>query len=301
MKVIKPSTMSLSLLVSENVSEIYSEWSAATTYALGAKVVRNNLGVYESLIASNINHAPEALGTYWTRVGPTNTMAMFDSQISTSTVSTTNITATVKVGSIDTIALLNVVGSEVTLTIRNSLGGTIVYGPVTKSLQGDNPIDWYDYFYFDTTDQRTQAIFLDLPAGITDAHATFEVSAASGSAVSIGSFIFGNSVTIGSAEYGISAGITDYSTKETDEYGTTEFIIREFSKRVTVDLQIENTSLNKIQRVLYGLRATPALWICTDDARYEEATIVFGFYRDFTTTIPYPTISKCSLEIEGLI
>jgi len=28
--------------------------------------------------------------------------------------------------------------------------------------------------------------------------------------------------------------------------------------------------------------------------------IVYGFYKSFEITIPYPTASSCSLEIEGL-
>jgi hypothetical protein len=290
--------MSPELLISTNVSEIHTEWSDVVTYEIGDTVLRGDLGIYESVVAGNLNNIPETSLTSWLRIAPTNKMAMFDEQISTSTVGTSDVTVVVQTGSIDSLALLNVLGSTVTLTIRSSEDGPIIYGPVSKSLEGVTLLDWYDYFYLEEETRRTSAIFLNLPTGFTSAHATVQVT---GAIVSIGAFIFGRITTLGKTEYGLTAGIMDFSTKETDEYGNTIFTVREFSKRLTVDIQVDNIYLNKVQRTLFSLRAKPALWIGSDDARYEETTIIYGFYRDFSTNIPYPSVSRCSIEIEGLI
>jgi len=64
-------------------------------------------------------------------------------------------------------------------------------------------------------------------------------------------------------------------------------------------MMLPNTKLNKVQRVLADLRATPCAWIGTDVAGYEPLTL-YGFYRDFSIDVAYPTTSYCSLEIEGL-
>jgi hypothetical protein len=32
-----------------------------------------------------------------------------------------------------------------------------------------------------------------------------------------------------------------------------------------------------------------------------EELIVYGFYSDFKATISFPTVSKCTLRVEGLI
>ena len=55
-----------------------------------------------------------------------------------------------------------------------------------------------------------------------------------------------------------------------------------------------------MQSYLYTLRATPAVWIASDEIRFEETLIVYGFYKDFSTEISYPTFSKCNIEIESL-
>ena len=65
-------------------------------------------------------------------------------------------------------------------------------------------------------------------------------------------------------------------------------------------MAVKNSDLNRVQSLLYGLRATPAVWIASDSPTFEEAMIVYGWYRDFTTEIAYPTYSLISIELESL-
>ena len=55
--------------------------------------------------------------------------------------------------------------------------------------------------------------------------------------------------------------------------------------------------VDAVQKFLAGIRATPAIW--QGDGDY-AALWIYGFYKDFSLTIAYPTISNLSLEIEGL-
>ena len=66
------------------------------------------------------------------------------------------------------------------------------------------------------------------------------------------------------------------------------------------DVYVPNYDLNKVQRFLYNIRATPVLWMASDNSELAEVSYVFGFYKDFSTTIAYPDVSMCNLEIEGL-
>ena len=304
MRVIRPSTMSEALLLSENVSETLPAWSSTTNYVVGNKVHYINGGIHHGVytsVTSNINKPPNLNDGDWVREGPTNTYAMFDSQISTQTTGVTDITAEVLTGETDSVALLNLVGASVTVTVTDPAAAVNPVYTSTQSLQGSTMLDWFDYFFFDPSDQRTQAIFLGIPISSATARTAFTVSAAPGAPVAIGSFVFGRISELGKTNYGLSAGVIDYSVKETDQYGVTTFIVRDYSKRLTADIQINNIDLNRVQRTLYALRAKPAVWLATEDARYEETSIVYGFYRDFSVSIAYPTHSTCSLEIEGLI
>jgi hypothetical protein len=104
---------------------------------------------------------------------------------------------------------------------------------------------------------------------------------------------------MGDTQYGATASIIDYSKKNTDALGNTTFAKLAYSKRMTANLSLDNGQLNKVQRVLADLRATPCAWLGVDAAGFEPLT-VFGFYRNFSIDIAYPTSSYCSLEIEGL-
>lgn len=297
MKVIKPNTITASAIVSSTLTETEQAWSSTTTYAADAVVYDGMDGIYKAL-RTNTNTQPKNSPLDWIYLRPSNRWAMFDGQISTSSTATDSIELTFATGSIDGVALLNVIGNVVEITVRDGLNGSIIYSGI-QGLVGD-VYDWYQYFFYGTDIRRTTAIFLNIPS-YTNTYTTIKVIGASGSDVSVGSCTFGKITTIGSSEYGFTAGITDYSKKETDDFGTTTFVRRAYSKRMSGRVLINNVELNTVQRTLYGLRAVPALWFASENPTFEEALVVYGYYRDFSTDISYPTYSYCSLDIEGLI
>jgi len=295
MKVIKPTTfVEATHLVSTNAVETYAAYNAATTYAKGARVDYGT-HIYESLVNSNTGNTPSTSPTFWVLVGPDNVHAMFDDQISTATVSTSPLTVVMTPGLMNSLALLGLVGNQVVVTITDGAGGPTVYSR-TVSLDGSYVYDWYMYF-FEPFTQIGEVVFTDIPP-YPNARMTLTLSGSG--TVAIGQLSFGTFYELGDAEYGATAGITDYSRKDTDEFGATTFVERAFSKRMTARLMLDAMQMNKVQRVLSDIRAKPAVWIGAEGEAYQPL-VVYGFYRDFTIDVAYPTKSYCSLEIEGLI
>ena len=255
--------------------------------------------IYESLQNSNLNKTPGLNPTWWQDRGATNRFAMFDNVIGTSTTATTSLTVVYAPNSIfNSISLINLGAAVAKITIRDGSGGPIVYENIA-GVAGSQSYSWSDYFFNDPLLKRTQIVFSDIPPYL-NAHITLELTSSVGSLVSLAQLLVGDLVTLGKTEYGASAGIVDYSVKQTDEFGTTTFVKRAFSKRLNASFNIENSDLNRVQSYLYTLRATPAVWIASDEVRFEETLIVYGFYKDFSTEISYPTFSKCNIEIESL-
>lgn len=287
------------MLISTTATEPAAAWSSGTTYAIDS-VINYKMRKYRSLQNSNTNHEPGivASANWWLDIGPDNRYGMFDRQTSTGTSATTVLTVTIATGTINSLALINLGGDLVKITVRDGLGGTIVYQS-QAGLSGATVYDWYQYFFYDPLLKRTQLIFYNIPP-YANSHVTLEIQGATGSTVSVGECVFGNLNEVGDSQYGASAGIIDYSRKTTDEFGNTEFVVRAFSKRLQDKIYIRNTELNRVQQLLYSLRATPAVWIASDDPAFEEALVVYGFYKDFSTEIAYPQVSICSIEIEGL-
>ncbi len=296
MKIIRPAEIT-NAMVTTNVPELYADWSGSTTYAIGDPVVRGD-SVYESIQGSNLNNDPLTQPTFWIRTGSSQKMAAFDGQVSDVVRHTTDIEIDVAPGQIiDSVSYFGLVANFATLIIRDGPGGPIIYED-RQSLQGAESVSWYQYFFFDPFLKRTQAVFSNIPP-IADPHLTIIIEGQD--PVELGEVVMGREYVLGCAAFGARAGIIDFSRKETDEFGTATFVRRNFSKRVDCQIIIDNFNLNRVQRTLYDVRATPLTWIVADDPRFEEPLVVYGFYRDFTTEIAYPNHSLCNIEIEGLI
>lgn len=288
-------------LVYTTLTESNPEWSSATTYALGADVVYGIYGTYKSLQSGNLNHTPPTTSpftdAFWVRTGPTNKMAMFDDQISSVSTATSEIVFAVTASSVDTVSILNVIAAKTSISVTDISTKESVYHD-SNQLSGGESLDWFSYFFYDEDTQRTSSLYLDIPA-VSNALITVKISGTG--TVTAGNFVLGQLKTLGTTQYGVSAGIIDYSRKETDEFGNVIFTRRNFSKRMNATVSLTNPNLNRVQRILYELRATPVLWIASTDLQFEEPLIIYGFYKDFSTEISYPTHSICNLQVEGLI
>jgi hypothetical protein len=298
MKVIKPTTVTPAMILSTNVVEAYAAWSAVTSYSKDQKVDYGE-GYYNSLVNSNLNNIPDVVGsTFWEYIGPDNKHAMFDGQVSTSTTRATSpMTVTIAPGIVNSLAMIDLVGSSVTITMTDAGASPPVYTK-TIGLDGSIVFDWFTYF-FEPFVQLAEVVLTDLPP-YSSGQITMTLSG--GGAVSIGELLVGLVYELGEEgmEQGASVGIIDYSRKDTDnETGMTTFTRRAYSKRMSGQFLLNNGQLNAVQRILADIRAVPSVFIGSEAADYTPL-IVYGFYRDFSIDIAYPTKSFCRIEVEGL-
>ena len=296
MKVIEPITFQSSHLTYSNAVELYADWSATTTYSKGNRVHYLD-HYYESLTNSNLNHLPNEVGsTNWILVGPCNHYAMFDTSISTSTISTSPLTFKIVPGkAINSIAVLNLQNANsLSITMKDSSGGTTIYTK-TISLDGSIITDWYSYFYADF-DIKDTVVLTDLPAYV---NCELTVTLTGSGTVGIGCFIYGNYTILGDIQYGVNLGIRDFSIKDTDTFGNTVFVERAYSRRMEPDVMVDNTQLPYISKKLSKIRAKPTVWVGSEEYTYSPL-VIYGFYKDWNISIPYPTKSLIKLTIEGL-
>jgi hypothetical protein len=298
MQVLKPLVFQNSQLISTTAVNADADYNSATTYALAA-IVSYNGNRYESLQNTNLNKTPDTSPTWWLNLGATNQFAMFDQFVNTSTTATASLTVVYAPGAVfNALSLINVEASLIRITIRDGISGPIVYENVV-GLSGGNLTNWYDYFFNDPLLKRTQIVLSNIPTYV-NSHITIELTNSEGSTVSVGQTVVGDLASLGQTQYGVSAGIVDYSIKETDEFGNTTFVRRAFSKRMQADFFLNNSQLNRVHSYLASVRATPAVWIGSNNPQFEEALVIYGFYREFSLQIAYPNNSLYNIEIEGL-
>jgi hypothetical protein len=165
----------------------------------------------------------------------------------------------------------------------------------TASLEGSMPSDWLEYFTL-AFEQLTELVLTDLPPY---AAGRLTVTLTGGASVSIGVLAVGVAVEIGTVLRPASMGITDYSRKTTDDFGNTVLTERAYARRNTLSLTVPKADTARVFRKLAGLRATPSIWVGSEDADY-SGLVVYGWPRDWAIEIPYRTHSMVSLQIEGL-
>lgn len=298
MKIIRPLAITDAVLISSNVPEDdYPAHALDATYALGARVVVIGSDVhlvYESLQAGNAGHVPAASPDYWVKVGPTNRWRMFDTSITSQAEHPDAISvALATTGITNGMALLNIDCTGIHVQAVDATLG-MVYEKTINPALNSGITDLYSYFTEPIT-RITEMSLTDLPA-YSNMRLNITLSNA-GRPVRCGGVVVGQVRNIGDLQYGAKIGIADYSIKTRDQFGNFDVVERAFSNKATWSLWIESRDVDLIKRLLSQYRATPIVYIGAD---MYGATIVYGFYKDFSIDISYPTYSVCALELEGL-
>ena len=311
MRVTKP--YGLEITATNIAASSYTAWSSATTYAVGDKVKypatvtpagpylpTPMIREYEALTIST-NKTPAVGGTDdWLDLGPSNQYRMFDDRTGTSSVRATSIDVTVEPGAFfDHIALLRLDGA-LSVRIKVGRGATILYDETIDV--SEDATDWSDYFFGDRDGVRT-AVSVTPQVFYSDAWVQTIITGTTGVNVGLGLLLVGRGRDLGVTIETPSIGIEDYSTKETDTFGNTYLLEREYADRASVQMILETGQVDAVRRELAKYRATPALYDL-NNAESEEAydsLLIFGFYESFDVSLGYPGKSYCSLDVQSLI
>lgn len=298
MKVLAPISITSAMLTSSTVAETdHAEWVAGTAYTAGQRVIRlTTHRIYEAL-TSTTGDTPETSPTKWLDLGATNRWKAFDQKVGTATTKADSMEWVLEPRRVITsVGFLELVAESVRVRVFDAIDG-LVYDR-TQALRAPISVADYYTYCFEPISRLPFALFDDLPI-YRSPTITITVSGLAGETVVCGVCLLGHWYEFADAvRFGGSAGIVDYSKKTVDDWGNVEITQRAFSKRATWQFLIENNYVDKMQRTFASLRATPALYIGSD--RF-DATLIYGFYRDFKINIEYYTHSECSIELEGLI
>lgn len=295
--VAKPVTVTPAMLVATDVPETdYAAWAAGTTYALDDRVILTSTHkVYQSVQAGNLGHDPATSPTWWAEVSPTNRWKAFDLSNSTQTAKATSLYYEIEPGvAVNAVAALNLTGAQsIRIRVTDPVFG-LLYDTTTSLATIPADPTWYAWFFGERTEQP-QHIALDLPSY---PNATVRVDLAGNGSLAVGVLLLGQQKSFGvGVHYGARLGIRDYSTKETNEWGDVVLMQRAFSKTRNLTVLLNNTELDRVEALLTSLRATPALWVASQDY---AALTAFGFFSNFEVLVAYPTESDCDISIEGL-
>ncbi|MBW2675035.1 MAG: hypothetical protein JRD89_16755 [Deltaproteobacteria bacterium] len=235
---------------------------------------------------------------WWSKVSPTNRWKAFDLKVGTQVSQADLISFSLTPGMSEGIAFLNLEASSITMTMTDPVEGEVYNETVNLVMTDSRGIsliyDWYSYF-FGTAPTTTDVVKLDL---LPYPSATIAIAISNpGLTAKVGAIVVGMLGDLGDTGYGTKLSINDYSSKTADSDGNFSITERAFAKRMTVPLELDNFDRDEMIRVLAQYRATPLVWVNSEDYASE---IVFGFYKRFSVVVKYKAYSTCEIEIEGL-
>ena len=296
MKVIKSIVTTDAILTYSNIAEDeHPAWLSGTSYNANARVIYNHK-IYERVIAGAGTTTPNIDQVNWLYISYTNRYRMFDNILYSTSERVGGIHFKLTPNqSVDSLAVLNVNASSVRVVMTDPALG-VIYDNTINLTNVSDVTDYYTYFYSPLVAKSNTAVFTDLPIAPT---ATIDVYISAGSAlVSVGEVVYGIKKVVGRTNYGTSIGIKSYSRKEFDEFGNVTVVKRKNSKYCEYDIDIDNYMLSDVQKFFSDIDSVPCVFIGNEDL---EELVVYGFYSDFKATISFPSVSKCTLRVEGLL
>lgn len=307
MKVIQPLRVTDAILADSNVPEDdHPAWHVSTAYNVGDRVILvSTHSVYEAVqpttgddpaLAVNLFSEANPAGA-WLRVGATNRWKAFDQRLNDQVMQEGGITYTFAIPQFsDGISFFNLMALRVSIIVRDP-SDTIVFEQTAEIVDTSAIVDWFTFFTWEPSFQ-TEALFIGLPAYASH---TIEIVIDNGDATAaVGQIVFGRVGNLGTTMAGTEIGIRDFSTKERDAFGNAELLQRAFAQRVTFKFHMPTSDERRVQRIVAGLRAVPAVYFASTTT-LDRGTLIYGFYPDFSIPLASAGVSYATLEIEGLI
>lgn len=301
MKIIRPLKATPEMILSSSAVDTLDDYDGEEVYSRGARIIytdrKRGPSVFQSAVDDNEGNQPDASPDEWVRVGPTGRWAPFDGAATTVSESEGGFELSFRVTeTFNSIAFFEIYGAALTITARLDEGSEPYFTHTQELIDNSMVIDAYTYC-FSPFDYIHDGIVSSIPP-FRNAIVTIEIEGASRTGV--GEIIVGDLIEIGQAEYGASHGIRDYSIIKEDDFGNREMEQGPWAKINNLQVHIEKNRHRYASRIFAELRATPAVFIGSENPQHEPL-IVFGLLKEARGIIQYPSATLFNLEINGLI
>lgn len=297
-----PKTVTDAALTSTTVPETdYGVYDPAHTYGLGDRCIKNHR-IYESQIASNVGHDPTVLsnqfGTtvYWTDMDPTNRWALFDGEASTQTRATGSMTYVLHIGAFDTVYLGGMQASDVSITVKDAPGGTVVF-TYAGSMEGSAPADYYEYFFAPFSYLKSR-IITGIPP-YADMELTITISNGTTGTVLCGILAVGILQKLGKTQQGATAKPKNFGYVDIDKYGKATIVPGKKATDLSASALIDSSEARIVQGYLEDAVQTAAMVSCSDSADYSGLN-TFGIVSG-QVVYKQSGSHEISIEVQGLI
>ena len=286
--------------LSINVTESETAWSSGAVYNRG-DIRRDGhyLYAYAGLNGTNSTTSPSTSSS-WVYMYPTNYYRMIDGQTSQKTVKTGEpLVFEVSNLNRDSLSLLEVDGSEITIEIIEIATSTVLWSLSEEIRDESGIVDFYTYCFSGFDFKKDNYFELPLYGSDTKVKITVD-NGASNSAV--GRLCFGQSYFLGETEFSGNLNIESYSVKSTNEFGETQLIQRGSVNLENFTLRVPIEKIPTLKRKRKELDAIPVLFVVDDseDSKMENLQ-TYGYWSSFDISLSNKRFATINLGIKGVL
>lgn len=291
---IMPSMITSSTAVSHSTAE--AAWVATTSYTKGVVVFRATVGRrYENLVPGVDAGLPEDTPERWYDLEATDSMTMFDAEVSTQSIADGSLTTVFAPGAFNAMYLAALDGSSLTVTVKEAPGGATVFAE-TQSLEDSEPDDYYAWC-FAPFKPKTDYIALDL-APFASCEVTLAISNPGGIA-RCGMASLGDLVSLeGQALQGAKVIPKSFARITSDSRGKTSIKKGKAAKDMAVSATIPIDKVDAVVDALTSVLGVPCAWLGTDSVRLRSMR-TFGLGKSDVTI--RGSFADLNLNVEGMI
>lgn len=280
-----------------------TDWVSSGTYVAGDLRIRSTTHQVYKCVQGHTGRTalPEADSAYWLAVYATQKWAMFDAYASTQSVATTTMTAVLRPGIVNAVAVINADAYTATLVLKDAPGGTVVDTRVID--MQEYPLDWYDWA-FGAIQAKTKVVFDNLMI-YADPEISVTLASSSGVTVKCGLVAVGDyrnlldAADFGGAQYSATASPTTFSYIKTDEYGNTVIKRRGSASDMRVQVILPKANSDAAFASLQSVLDVPVIVSASQASGYSGLT-VFGLASG---SMNYSNSSHdvLSLDVKGML
>lgn len=267
---------SITSYVSPQLTPEYSNWSDATTYIVGNKVIYGNY-IWICSFAGSLNFEPKEDSPHWTKWGASNYWSLIDLRSQTLTVVNSDFVVEFDKIGIETLVIGYFKGTSILVEVLDSLDN-VVFTETFSNPRREGLPSYLNWIHAKFIDYSSRSKVFYLPLFGSKVRVTF--SKGSYSNVQVGFMVGGRSTQMGKTIEGVKLGRTSYTIKNTDEFGITTITSRAKRKYHDFETSVSSDIAMNTLRIIENYEDVVMAFIIDNNpnSKYENI-VTLGVYE----------------------
>lgn len=267
---------SITSYASPQLTPEYSDWSGATTYIVGDKVIYGNY-IWICSFAGSLNFEPKENSPHWTKWGVSNYWSLIDLRSQTLTVVNSDFIVEFDKVGIETLVIGYFKGTSILVEVLDSLDNVVFTESFSNPRRDGLPsyLNWIHAIFIDYS-SRSKVFYLPLFG--SKVKVTF--SKGSYSNVQVGFMVGGRSTQMGRTLEGVELGTTSYTIMTTDDFGITTITPRAEREFHDFETSIDSKLAKNTLRIIKNYKNVVMAFIIDNNPNsVYENLVTLGVYE----------------------